>query len=165
MTSAATAPDRPVTRSTRAVVAIGAAVLALVLAVPERAGAQLLPTTTEPPPTTEPVPETTVPPETTTPPTTEPPTTTAAPTTAPPATRAPTTAAPTTEPPTTTTTAPPSAPSTAPTTTVPVEGRARITQDTPALGGVLTLWGLGIVGTLATLAWSWQRNRTTGGGA
>ncbi|HSP03109.1 MAG TPA: hypothetical protein VLR27_06385 [Acidimicrobiales bacterium] len=152
------------TRSTRAASAIGAAVLALVLVVPEQAGAQLLPTTTEPPATTEPVPETTVPPETTAPPTTAPPTT-APPTTAPPATRAPTTAAPTTEPPTTTTTAPPSAPSTAPTTTVPVEGRARITQDTPALGGVLTLWGLGIVGTLATLAWSWQRNRTSGGGA
>ena len=164
MTSAATAPDRPVTRSTRAASAIGAAVLALVLVVPEQAGAQLLPTTTEPPATTEPVPETTVPPETTAPPTTAPPTT-APPTTAPPATRAPTTALPTTEPPTTTTTAPPSAPSTAPTTTVPVEGRARITQDTPALGGVLTLWGLGIVGTLATLAWSWQRNRTSGGGA
>lgn len=129
------------------------------------AGAQLIPTTTEPPPaTTEPIPETTAPPETTTteapPETTAPPTTAAPRTTSPPATRSPaTTGATTTAPPATTTTAPPKAPETIPVTTLPVEGRARITQDTPDLGGVLALWGLGILGTLAVLAWGWWRNR------
>jgi hypothetical protein len=43
---------------------------------------------------------------------------------------------------------------------VPVDDRARITQDTPDLGGVLVLWGIGILGTLATLAWSWHQNRS-----
>jgi len=164
VTSAATAPDRSVISPVRAAVASGVVALASVLAAPGWAGAQLLPTTTEPPATTEPVPETTTAPETTAPPTTEAPTTTAPPTTAPPPTQPPTTAAPTTEPPATTTTAPPNAPSSIPTTTVPVEGRARITQDTPDLGGVLAVWGLGILGTIATLAWSWQRNRSAGGG-
>ena len=43
---------------------------------------------------------------------------------------------------------------------MPVDDRNRITQDTPDLGGVLTLWGLGILGTVATLAWTWWRNQT-----
>lgn len=143
-------------------VAVGVAALALGLFAPggSSVGAQLLPSTTEPQATTEPVPETTEPPpETTETPTTAPPET-APPTTAPPATRAPaTTSPPTTAPPETTTTAPPDAPPTIPVTTVPVEGRARITQDTPDLGGVLTLWGLGILGTVTTLAWGWRANR------
>ncbi len=164
MTSAATAPERHLIRRARASVVLGAAAVALALATPGggTAGAQLIPETTESvPETTEAPPETTAPvPETTEAPTTAPPTT-APRTTSPPATRAPatTTAPSTTAPPETTTSAPPSAPSTIPVTTVPVEGRTRITQDTPDLGGVLTLWGLGILGTVSTLAWGWWRNR------
>jgi hypothetical protein len=168
VTSVATAPDGHLTRRTRALVLAAGAALTLGSLAPGSApaGAQLFPTTTEPPPTTtEPVPETTAPPETTTtteaPPETTAPTTTtttAPPTTSPPVTRASTTT--TTAPPeTTTTTAPPSAPETVPVTTLPVEeGRTRITQDTPDLGGVLTLWVLGILGTLAVLGWGWWRN-------
>lgn len=116
-------------------VALGGAALALALAAPGSgsAGAQILGTTTEAPATTAPPTVTTAPP----PVVTEPPTS-----------EAPTTVTPTTAPPT------------IPVTTVPVDGRARITQDTPDLGGVLALWGVGILGTVATLAWSWNRNRS-----
>jgi outer membrane biosynthesis protein TonB len=170
VTSAATAPDAaPGARSRAGLVLAGAALaVGLALGAPgtSPADAQILTTTApEPPPTTEAVPETTEAPTTTEPPATTAPPTTAAPsattaTTATPTTRPrATTSAPTTAPAETTTTAPPSAPPTIPVTTVPAEERTRVTQDTPDLGGVLTLWGLGIVGTFATMAWAWWHNR------
>jgi outer membrane biosynthesis protein TonB len=161
-TPAATAPDRPGGPAARsvAVLLLAAATLALVaLAGTDGApaGAQLLETTTtEEPTTTAPVPETTVPP-TTAPPATEPP----PPTTAPPASApAPTTTeAPPPPPETIESTAPPEAPVTGPPTNVVVPERITITQETPDLGAVLTIWALGILGTVATLAVTWWRRR------
>lgn len=155
---------------------VAALVLALVAAVgalwfighgpAQPAGAQILDpddttTTTAPEETSTTVVPTTAPTTTEAPTTTATTTTTAPPTTAPPATRAPaTTDAPTTTaPPAPTTSAPPGAPTTASTTTVPVDTRQRITQDTPALGGVIAVWLLGILGVVAILGAGWWRSR------
>lgn len=154
---------RPVAALVLALAAGAAALWSLAPGPAQPAGAQILdpddPTTTTAPeqPTTTVV-ATTAPTSTEAPTTTEPPTTTAAPTTAPPATRAPTTEATTTAPPAPTT-APPGAPTTASTTTVPVDTRQRITQDTPALGGVIAVWLLGIAGVVAVLGAGWWRTR------
>jgi hypothetical protein len=40
-----------------------------------------------------------------------------------------------------------------------VPERVTITQDTPDLSGVMVVWALGILGTLATMAATWWRRR------
>ena len=45
------------------------------------------------------------------------------------------------------------------TTTIDVRAGALLDQDTPDLGGVVTVWILGIVGTLGILGYSWWTSR------
>lgn len=144
---------------------LGLAGVALTLAVVASGGerpavAQLLETTTTiESTTTQPTAETTIP-TTTAPPTTAAPATTRPPATRPTTTRPATTgSSSTTAPVTVPTTAPPEPTAPAPTTTVFVPERVTITQETPDLSGVMVLWIVGILGTVATMAVTWWRRR------